>query len=75
VTPPAPKAGRFDWPALMRAGLIGLRLDPATFWALTPAELRLMLGEPDPQSGPLTRDGLQALMAAWPDGPPAQDGE
>ena len=35
----------FDWPGLMRAGLIGLRLKPAEFWALTPAELRLMLGE------------------------------
>ncbi len=36
---------RFDWPGLMRAGMRGLGLRPAEFWALTPAELRLMLGE------------------------------
>ncbi len=29
----------------MRAGLRGLRLRPAEFWALTPAELMLMLGQ------------------------------
>ncbi|MEP6067005.1 MAG: rcc01693 family protein [Paracoccaceae bacterium] len=56
-----------DWPALMRAGLQGLRLDPATFWALTPAELRLMLGEHADQR-PMLKAGLGALMDAWPDG-------
>ncbi len=35
---------RFDWPALMRAGLRGLGLRPQEFWALTPAELAVMLG-------------------------------
>ena len=58
--------GRFDWPALMRAGLHGLGLRPAEFWALTPAELRLMLG----QAGgvrPMARDGLEALLRAFPD--------
>jgi uncharacterized phage protein (TIGR02216 family) len=34
----------FDWPALMRAGLHGLKLTPDVFWSLTPAELQLMLG-------------------------------
>ena len=57
---------RFDWPALMRAGLTGLRLAPAQFWALTPAELRLMLGKEGAPA--LTRTGLDALMAQWPDG-------
>ena len=58
----------FDWPALMRAGLHGLGLRPAEFWALTPAELRLMLGEGEgPQ--PMDRTGLKALMAAFPDRP------
>lgn len=57
---------RLDWAGLMRAGLHGLRLTPAEFWALTPAELRLMLGA-DRAPGPLTRDGLAALMAAFPD--------
>lgn len=56
----------FDWPALMRAGMLGLRLTPDHFWALTPAELALMLGEGS-GSAPLKKDGLAALMAAFPD--------
>ncbi len=55
-----------DWPALMRAGLQGLRLEPSTFWSLTPAELRLMLGETADQR-PMLKAGLEALMDAWPD--------
>jgi len=35
---------RFDWSELMRAGLIGLGLQPDAFWKLTPAELSLLLG-------------------------------
>lgn len=62
------KARGIDWPALMRAGFRGLRLDPDAFWALTPAELQLMLGEPGTQA-PLLSDGLAALMAAYPDNP------
>lgn len=55
---------KLDWPALMRAGLCHLRLQPAAFWALTPAELRLMLG--DGQGGtPMTREGLATLEAAF----------
>lgn len=57
----------FDWPALMHAGLQGLRLKPWEFWALTPAELRLMLGQGGRAQGPLTRKGLDALLAAYPD--------
>lgn len=56
----------FDWPALMRAGMVGLRLEPAAFWRLTPAELRLMLGQGG-GAAPMRRAGLEALMAAWPD--------
>lgn len=55
-----------DWPALMRAGLQGLGLRPADFWALTPGELQLMLGTQGAQA-PLLSDGLAALMAAYPD--------
>jgi len=57
---------RLDWAALLRAGLVGLRLTPDAFWALTPAELRLMLGH-EAGSAPMRRDGLRALMAAYPD--------
>jgi uncharacterized phage protein (TIGR02216 family) len=46
----------------MRAGITGLGLRPAEFWALTPAELRLMLGEGG--TAPLRR----ALDAAVLDG-------
>ena len=55
-----------DWPALLRAALQRLGLRPAEFWALTPAELALMLG----QSGgvaPMGRAELDALLAAYPD--------
>lgn len=57
---------RFDWPGLMQAGLRGLGLKPTEFWALTPAELRLMLGEAHGDA-PLVRDRLDALMQAYPD--------
>lgn len=57
---------RLDWPALMRAGLLGLRLGPAEFWALTPAELRLLLGQAGPARA-LSRKGLEALLKAYPD--------
>ncbi len=56
----------FDWPALMRAGMQGLRLRPEEFWKLTPAELRLLLGQAGAQA-PLSRAGLDALLAAYPD--------
>ncbi|WP_164661250.1 rcc01693 family protein [Tropicibacter sp. Alg240-R139] len=57
---------RFDWPALMQAGLYGLKLTPEQFWRLTPAELRLMLGQGGALA-PLNRAGLDALLAAYPD--------
>lgn len=60
---------RFDWPALMRAGLCGLRLRPAEFWALTPAEFALLLGA-DPAAAPMTRGVLEALARAFPDAGP-----
>ncbi|MFT7595410.1 MAG: putative phage protein (TIGR02216 family) [Paracoccaceae bacterium] len=56
----------FDWPALMRAGMQGLRLTPDQFWRLTPAELRLMLGQGGVDA-PMGRAGLDALQAAYPD--------
>lgn len=57
---------RFDWPGLMRAGIQGLRLKPSEFWALTPAELQMMLGS---GAGPshLTRADLDTLAAKFPD--------
>lgn len=57
---------RINWPSLMAAGLRGLGLRPEEFWALTPAELMLMLGIGQ-GGGPLTRDRLDQLIAAFPD--------
>lgn len=59
---PAP----LDWPALLRAGLQTLRLQPAEFWSLTPAELGLLLGL-DLGPRPMTRDAFAALAALHPD--------
>lgn len=56
----------FDWPQLMRAGLRGLGLRPDEFWALTPAELSLMLGT-DQGAAPLNRARLDELLRAYPD--------
>lgn len=62
-----------DWPGLMRAGLHGLGLRPAEFWALTPAELAVMLGI-DPGAAGMTRTRLDDLMARFPDRPAAEAG-
>ncbi len=59
-------ASGFDWPALMRAGMLGLGLRPDDFWRLTPAELRLMLGQGG-DDVPMNRAGLEALRTAYPD--------
>lgn len=58
-----------DWPGLLRAGLAGLGLTPREFWALTPAELMLMLGDPQARA-PLSRARLAELARAWPDRAP-----
>lgn len=55
-----------DWPSLMRAGLHDLRLRPDQFWALTPAELQIMLGL-DQRLMPMARDQFDALLAQYPD--------
>ena len=60
------RKGGLDWPALMRAGLRGLKLEPRHFWALTPAELQLMLGA-GAGDAPLLKKGMEALMDAYPD--------
>lgn len=57
---------RFDWPLLMEAGVRGAGLRPAEFWALTPADLMLILG-PGAAASPMARDALAALEATYPD--------
>ena len=65
---------RFDWSALLRAGLYGLRLSPGEFWALTPVELQIMLGQ-GAAAPALTRQGLDALLRAYPDSKEGQADE
>jgi uncharacterized phage protein (TIGR02216 family) len=65
---------RFDWAALMRAGIGRLGLRPAEFWALTPAELAVMLGAGAGRA-PMGRARLDALMAAYPDAPQDKEHE
>ena len=60
---------RIDWAGLMRLGLVELRLTPEVFWTLTPGELLLMAGV-GPVRAPLTRTGLEALLARFPDRTP-----
>ena len=57
---------KFDWAALLKAGVRGLGLQPDQFWRLTPAEFRLMLGI-DAGSAPMGRSALDALSQAYPD--------
>jgi len=57
---------RFDWPELLRAGLCRLGLQPGQFWALTPVELTMMLGQGNGVVA-LDRDRLEHLMHAYPD--------
>jgi uncharacterized phage protein (TIGR02216 family) len=64
ANPPGVGEG-FDWVSLVQAGVRGLGLRPAEFWALTPAELALMLGCAAPPA--LGRAGLVDLMTAFPD--------
>lgn len=56
----------FDWGLLMQAGIRGLRLPPSEFWALTPAELMLMLGASG-GAAPMSRARLEELARAFPD--------
>ena len=62
-----------DWRGLMRVGLQEMRLSPDVFWALTPAELQMMLGGGGAVA-PLLHTGLERLMAAWPDEERGDDG-
>ncbi|MDO7564565.1 MAG: rcc01693 family protein [Yoonia sp.] len=55
-----------DWLNLLRAGLYGLHLRPADFWALTPAELQIMLGL-EARLLPMGRARLAELEQAYPD--------
>ncbi len=58
---------KVNWAALMRLGLVDLRLSPDRFWGLTPAELMLMAGSGG-EVNSLSRTGFADLAASFPDG-------
>ncbi len=58
---------KVNWAALIRLGLVDLRLSPGRFWALTPAELMLMAGRGG-EVASLSRTGFADLAASFPDG-------
>lgn len=62
----------FNWPKLMAAGIRHLGLMPDEFWALTPAELSLMLGASQADQA-MSRGGLAQLMRIYPDQSEGQD--
>jgi len=52
----------------MHAGLCRLRLVPSVFWALTPREFFCAIGGMAGRGAVVSRDRLEGLMAAFPDG-------
>jgi uncharacterized phage protein (TIGR02216 family) len=60
---------RIDWAGLMRLGLVGLRLAPDVFWALTPGELLLIAGL-GAAPGAMNRARLAAILERFPDREP-----
>ncbi len=62
-----------DWAGMMRLGLAELRLTPAEFWALTPAELLVVSGR-GARIAPMGRERFEALAARYPDEAGGPDG-
>ncbi len=64
----SPEPAPFPWKAALQAGLCRLRLDPATFWAMTPVELAIAAGvDGHAGGGAPGRQALEALMLRFPD--------
>jgi uncharacterized phage protein (TIGR02216 family) len=59
---------RLSWAGLLRLGLVELGVAPVVFWTLSRAELMLSAGLA-PGREALTRAGLEALRARFPDAP------
>lgn len=56
----------FPWASVLCFGLGRLRLTPEAFWRLSLIELTALIGAVDAPM-PATRQGLEALMALFPD--------
>lgn len=55
-----------DFAGLLRVGLQHLQIQPGDFWRLSPVELAVLLGVSG-QGAPMDRQGLEALLRAYPD--------
>lgn len=62
-----------DWGGWMRAGIRDRGLTPREFWALSPAELMLMLGREGVEP-PMSRARLEDMARQWPDTKEHPDG-
>jgi uncharacterized phage protein (TIGR02216 family) len=69
---PAPGAWPNAWPGLLRLAAERFAVTPQAFWRLSLVEWRALTA-PVPQAQPLDRAGLDALLAAFPDDPPASE--
>lgn len=56
----------FPWASVIRFGLVRLRLTPEAFWRLSLVELNALI-DADDLPAMATRQGLEALMAQFPD--------
>ncbi len=56
----------FPWASVIRFGLARLRLPPQAFWRLSLVELTALIAAGD-LPAMATRQGLEALMAQFPD--------
>lgn len=57
----------FPWGEAMQFGFGILKLDPKTFWAMTPRELAAAHGALYRHAAPIDRTAMRALMRDFPD--------
>jgi len=57
----------FPWAEAMGFGFGVLKLSSREFWGLTPRELAAAFGARSGRTAPPSRDGLEGLMARFPD--------
>lgn len=58
-----------DWPAMIAIGLGRLRLDPESFWTLSPREFVALVDvlTPGARTTPCGRETFASLAARYPD--------
>jgi uncharacterized phage protein (TIGR02216 family) len=61
------RAGLYPFDKAMAFGLGVLRLEPSSFWAMTPVELALLAGGFPRPAKPIGRGDLDGLIERFPD--------